>query len=112
MKCGLSKRCPLPSLLFYLIAGALFVLVNQFQENGWLEGISIPCLNERIFALQYADDTIFLLRGNDMISSKVQSYLIFFFYDIWAQKNLQKSTIFGGSQDVSTIARLVSKLGC
>lgn len=65
-------------LLFNIVAQAFLILVIQFQERRWLEGIVIHGLNDRIIVLQYTDDTILFLRYIEGLVDKVQSCRIIF----------------------------------
>lgn len=74
----LGQGCPLSPLFFNLVGEAFLILVKQYQEKRWLEGISIPSLSERILVLQFIDDTILVLRTTNMISLNVQNCLTIF----------------------------------
>lgn len=71
MQRGFHQECPLSPLLFNLVGESLNILVNQFQEKGWLEEVSIPRITKKLSILQYADDTILILRGTNDVSNKI-----------------------------------------
>lgn len=51
MKRGIRQGYPLSSLLFNIVAKTFLILVSQFQDKGWLEGIRIPGMVDRIIVL-------------------------------------------------------------
>lgn len=55
---GVLAPPPFPQI-FNLVAEAIFILVNQFQEMGWLQGILFPYMKEKFTSFQFVDDTIF-----------------------------------------------------
>lgn len=101
---------PLPSLLFNLVAKSFTILVNQLQKKGWLEGISIPKVDESIHILQYADDTV--LHGSGYVSSKIPSYLTIFSLISGLKINLHKTVVYGVGHYMSLESRIASELGC
>lgn len=52
MKRELRQRCLLSSLLFNLVGEAFHILVKQYHEKRWFEGIGVPGLSEKILVLQ------------------------------------------------------------
>lgn len=48
MKCGLRQGYPLSPFLFNLVVDDFTILINQFQEIGWLGGIPVFGLSERV----------------------------------------------------------------
>lgn len=112
MQCRLRQGCPLSPLLFNLVSRSFTILVNQFQEKGWLEGISIPGVDELIPILQYADDTILFFREAECILSKIQSYLTILSLILGPKINLHNSDVCGVGHDASLASHIASELGC
>lgn len=79
MACGLHHACPLSPLLFNLVAATLPILINQCQSKVWFQGISISSLQDPIFVLQFADDTILFLCRSTNVATRVQHCLTIFF---------------------------------
>lgn len=62
---GVRQCCTLFPLLFKLVAEFLPILVNQFDVNGWLQGVGIHEVMESTIVLQYAEDSILFLRYSE-----------------------------------------------
>lgn len=71
MERGLRQGFSLSSLLFNLVVESFLILVNQFENNQWLQGTQISCLRNRLFVLQYANDTIICLRRSNDLGVKL-----------------------------------------
>lgn len=95
MHCGLCQGCPLSPLLFNLVAKSFTIVVNQFQDNGWLERISVLGLMEKISIRQYyAHDIVLFLHGSKRLSSKIQCCLMIFSLIFSLKINLHKSVVY------------------
>lgn len=74
---GLRQGYPLSPLLFNLVFESFPIFINQFQNKGWLEGILIYGLDEKIPIFQYDDDTTLPFRGTNLVSYKIQTISLF-----------------------------------
>lgn len=99
-------------LFFNLVGDILHILINQFQEKGWVQGISISCLEERISILQFADDMMLFLCRIDDLSSCVRRCLTVFSMLSGLTINLQKSIIIGVGRDILAASQIASENGC
>lgn len=112
MEKGLRQGCPLSSLLFNMVVEAFPILVHQFNDRGWLRGMSIQGVMERTSVLQYADDTILFLWRLVDLEVRLQRCLCIFSIISGPQINLHKSYLVGVGIDQGEVHRLASGLGC
>lgn len=73
------RGAPYLPLLFNIVVEAFPILVNQFQDKGWLEGIRIRKMDNRITILWYVYDMILFLHSSDEFASKLLICLTIFF---------------------------------
>lgn len=112
IECELRQGCPLSPLLFNLVVESFSILVNQFQELGWLEGVLILGLNERIPTLQYADDTLLFFCWSKRLALKIQSYLTILSLISGLKINIHKNVVYDVGRDLQRATSFASKLGC
>jgi hypothetical protein len=62
---GLRQGCPLSPLMFNLLAAALSTLLRKAANQGKIRGVMTHLLPEGITHIQYADDTIIMIEGDD-----------------------------------------------
>lgn len=110
MERGLRQSCPLSQLLFYLVPEALPNLLNQFHYAGWLSGIAILGLTDRMTVLQFVDDNILFLNNTKDISSRIQSCLTIFSILTGFKINLGKNTTIGVGRNLATAHQITSDL--
>lgn len=72
---GLRQGDPLSPYLFLICAEGFSALLNQAEEEGELEGVTICALAPSITHLLFADDSLLLLKANEMNASHLQHIL-------------------------------------
>lgn len=59
---GVRQGDPFSPLLFNLVVDGLACLIHKSQDEGLIEGLIIPIIQNGCCCLQYADDTIFFIQ--------------------------------------------------
>jgi hypothetical protein len=62
---GLRQGDPLSPVLFNLVADTLSTLMTRASSKGMLKGVMYHLILEGITHVQYADDTILMVEGDD-----------------------------------------------
>lgn len=99
-------------LLFNLVAESLPILVNQFEENQWLQGLCINGMLERATVFQYAGDTILFLDCSKNMEVRFCICLLIFSIISGLCVNLHKSSLIRVGIDLVEVNNIVLVLGC
>nr|AAM08546.1 Putative retroelement [Oryza sativa Japonica Group]AAP53436.1 retrotransposon protein, putative, unclassified [Oryza sativa Japonica Group] len=90
---GLRQGDPLSPLLFNLAAEALTLLVQRAENNSLVEGLPIN-ENNKVTILQYADDTIFMIKDDPEQARNLKFILCLFEQLSGLKINFNKSEVF------------------
>lgn len=109
-KQGLQQGDPLSPYLFITVVDILRALIHKAYNHGLL---SHPLVDDRPpVVLQYADDTLILLRGDLNQVNNLKSLLDDFAHATGLVINLHKSTFFPMNLDPKGSSAIVASLGC
>jgi hypothetical protein len=64
IQCGVRQGCPIVPYLFLLVGEALNLVAKRLITQGKLSGLRLPKNVDELLISQYANDTNFLLAGN------------------------------------------------
>lgn len=110
MERGLRQGCHLPPFRFNLVAKTLLILVNQFEDKRWLQGIRIQGVPERTTIFQYVDDAILFLRHSEDLDVKLHHCLVIFSMMSGLFINLHKSCLVGVRVDSGATTQFIVRL--
>jgi hypothetical protein len=61
---GLRQGDPLSSILFNIVTNMLAIIINRAKNNGQIDRVVRHLIDNGLFILQYADDTIIFMEDN------------------------------------------------
>lgn len=91
---GLRQGDPLSPLLFDIAADALPLLMHRAVDQGLVRCLGQEFLEEGVAILQYADDTIFLLKDNVEYAKNLKYILCLFEQMSGLKVNFHKSEVY------------------
>lgn len=109
---GIRQGDPLSPFLFLVAAEGLNILAKKAIKEGLLKGAVIGREKVEVPLLQYADDTIFLLKGTEENVFAVKCLLKNFEVMSGLSVNFEKSFIYGVHLERDMLARAADVLGC
>lgn len=90
---GVRQGDPLSPFLFNIAANCLFKMVENAQESGQVTGMVPHLIDRGVARLQYADDTIILMRDNMECVSNMKLLLYLFEQMSGLKNNFEKSAV-------------------
>lgn len=111
-KRGLRQGDPLSPLLFNLVGEVFSNFIQRASKLGLFHGIKLPNVNSRLTHLQFADDVLLFVDGNEDAIRGVKKVLQCFQLLTGMKVNFNKSTLHGYSQDDPTLHAWAGILGC
>lgn len=99
-------------LLFNLVVKTLPILVSQFEDNQWLQGMWINGMQKRTTTVEYADDTIMFLGCSEDMDVILHRCLLIFFIISGLCVNLYKSSLVEVGIDHAKVNRIPLAIGC
>jgi hypothetical protein len=91
---GLRQRNPMSPILFNLVADVLASMINKASRQGKLKGMMGHLISEGITHIQYADDTILIVEGDDDSVRNMKFILYCFEWLSGPKINYHKSEAF------------------
>lgn len=107
---GLRQGDPISLYLFIIVADVLQLLIQQASRDGLLSHPITPNLTCPV--LQYADDTLILIKGYVQAMRTVKSILDQFSIATGLTINLHKSTLVSMHLSETTALEMANILGC
>lgn len=99
-------------LLFNLMVKALPILMKQFEENQWLQGIRIQGVLKTITIVQYTNDTMLFLSRIEELEVKLHRCILIFSIILRLRINLYKSCLIGMGMEADEVHAIVSLFSC
>ncbi|XP_074336502.1 uncharacterized protein LOC141673654 [Apium graveolens] len=103
---------PLYPMLFNLTGEVLSKMLNTTSEQGIIEGLQMGKEGKKISHLQYADDTIVFLQGNEESILGIKKVLQCFQLLSGLKINFQKSSLYSCHIPNLELEYMADKLGC
>lgn len=94
---GLRQGDPLSPLFFNIVGQIFHHLITEAHEQGLFKGIQIGQDEKKFTHLQFADDTILFINGNDTSISSIKRILIIFQLLSGLKINFNKSELFANN---------------
>lgn len=111
-KCGLRQGDPLSPLIFNLVGEVLSQLICRGEAQKIFKGISLPGCSESLTHLQFADDVILFLEGDEGSVYGIKRILQCFQLLSGLKINFSKSQLFGFHTTTSRLTNSAGVLGC
>jgi hypothetical protein len=109
---GLREGDPLSPILFNLVAGTLSSLMTRTVEKGMLRGVVSHLIPGGITHIQYADDTILMIDGEES-SILYMKFVLYCFEWLFGLKiNYHKSEAYNFGMDDEESRSIANKLNC
>jgi hypothetical protein len=108
---GLRQEDPFSPLLFNLVAEVLAILLRKASNLRMIKGVMSHLIPEGITHIQYADDTILMVDGNDasIVNMKLILYCFEWLSGLKINYHKSKAYIFGmGQKDKRRIANMLN----
>ena len=109
---GLRQGDPLAPYLFIMVGELLSRLLTRARELSIIDGIQLSNETEPISHLQYADDTILLVKNNEKSVRGVQYVLQLFQIISGLKVNFSKSVVYHPSNKIDKITSWAELLKC
>jgi hypothetical protein len=109
---GLRQGDPLSPLLFNLVADTLAKLMSRAAAQGKVKGVLTHLLHEGVTHIQYADDTILMVEGDDKSILNMKFILYCFELLSGLKINYHKSEAFIFGYDEREKIEIANKLNC
>ncbi|WVZ91755.1 hypothetical protein U9M48_037881 [Paspalum notatum var. saurae] len=90
---GLRQGDPLSPILFNIVADMLAIIINRAKSEGKVNGVIPHLVEDGLFILQYADDTVIFL-DHDLEKANMKVFLCLFEKLSGLKINFHKSEIF------------------
>jgi hypothetical protein len=103
---------PLSPLLFNLVADVLASMMNKTSRKGKLKGVMGHLILEGITHIQYVDDTILMVEGDDDSVRNMKFILYYFEWLSGLKINSQKSEAFIFGCEDQEKRRIANMLNC
>lgn len=75
---GVGQGDPIAPLLFDIVVDGLAMMIKQAQQQGLISGLAPHLVDGGLALLQYADDTIFLMK-DDILEVRNLKYILCIF---------------------------------
>lgn len=111
MEKGLRQGRPLLPLLFNLLVETLLILINQFEDKPWLQGVHILIVLERTTIFQYVDETILFIRLSQDLDVRLRKCMLIFCIILGLHVNLHKSSLVKVGMEFEEVLFLASSMG-
>jgi hypothetical protein len=109
---GLGQGDPLYPLLFNLVAEVLGTLMKRAASQGKIKGVISHLIPESITHIQYADDTILMVEGDDCSIIQLKFILYYFEWLSGLKINYHKSEAYIFRRERSEEIRIANMLNC
>lgn len=111
MSRGLRQGDPLSPLLFIIIGQMVHLLLVRASDVGLIEGISMGN-GPKLTHLQFADDTLIILRNTEESCKGIKVVLTLFEIMSGLKINFSKSKLFVNKSDTSVADGWAKHIGC
>jgi hypothetical protein len=109
---GLRQGDPLSTILFNLVANVLGALMRKAAKKNKIKGLMSHLIEEGITHIQYADDTILMIEGDDRSIVNMKFILYCFEWISGLRINYHKSEAYVFGMDDEGQARIANMLKC